>query len=191
MMVRRRPHPRLTEDDAALWRQVARTVRPLHQRVPEPEAPAESEQGEASGHAQPSKVPPSGRGKAKRRSAPPLAPVDRRLMRRVGRGREGVDATLDLHGLTQEQAFYRLYRFLERSRATGHRLVLVVTGKGRRDETGDWWEEGRRGVLREAVPAWLETPEFRDLVVGYRHAHDRRGGEGALYIQLRRRRARE
>ena len=64
--------------------------------------------------------------------------------------------------------------------------MLVVTGKGEAEPLADWWAEGSRGVLRRAVPEWLATPAFRPLVVGFERAHRHRGGEGAIYVQLRR-----
>lgn len=122
-------------------------------------------------------------------ATPPPGPIDQRLVRRIGRGRTSVEAVLDLHGLTQERAHAGLLTFLLDSQRLGRRLVLVVTGKGRADETGAWWEAGQRGILRRVVPEWLETAEFRPLVAGYRQAHARKGGPGAFYVQLRRRRA--
>jgi DNA-nicking Smr family endonuclease len=60
-------------------------------------------------------------------------------------------------------------------------MVLIITGKGGRG--------GEAGVLRRQVPLWLALPEFRDLVIGFEDAHIAHGGEGALYVRLRRREA--
>jgi DNA-nicking Smr family endonuclease len=110
-----------------------------------------------------------------------LQPLDRRMRQRVARGREQIDARIDLHGLTQSEAHAALARFVSSAAARGARLVLVITGKGGR---GD----GERGVLRRQVPHWLALPEFRDLVGGFEDAHVAHGGAGALYVRLRRRR---
>jgi len=115
---------------------------------------------------------------------PPLAPLGRRLKQRVARGREPIDASLDLHGLTQRQAHAELLRFLRRAQADGAKIVLVVTGKGGIREGREAGAE--RGVLRRQVPQWLSLPEFRLLVVGFEDAHIGHGGEGALYVRLRR-----
>lgn len=180
-MTRRRRE--LTPDDKALWRRVIADVAPLRpedgQARSEPE-PVPRPAPEAPSPAAPSFSPPI------QKATPRLAPLDRRLMRRVARGSAGVEAALDLHGLTQAQAHRRLLDFLRTSRAAGRRLVLVVTGKGLREPRGDWWEAGARGVLRRAVPEWLSTPEFREHVAGYETAHGSKGGEGALYVLLRR-----
>ena len=87
------------------------------------------------------------------------------------KGRIEPEAKLDLHGYRQEAAFRALQRFLARAQGLGHRVVLVVTGKG--------------GTLRDMLPRWLGESEFRDLVVGISAAHAKHGGEGAFYVALK------
>ena len=98
---------------------------------------------------------------------------------RVARGKEAIDGRLDLHGLTQSEAHTALLRFLRTATARDARLVLVITGKGGRGE-------GERGILKRQVPQWLSLPEFRTLIIGFEQAHVAHGGEGALYIRVRR-----
>jgi DNA-nicking Smr family endonuclease len=112
---------------------------------------------------------------------PTLSPLGRRLRQRVARGREAIEGRIDLHGLTQAQAHSALLHFLRDAGAREARLVLVITGKGARD--------GQRGVLKRQVPQWLATPEFRAFVVGFEDAHVAHGGEGALYVKIRRTRS--
>lgn len=114
---------------------------------------------------------------------PDLVPLTRRMKRGVARGKQQIDARLDLHGLTQHEAHGALLRFLKSASARDARLVLVITGKGRR---GDSDGERERGVLRRQVPQWLGLPEFRHFVVGFEDAHVAHGGEGALYVRVRR-----
>jgi DNA-nicking Smr family endonuclease len=116
--------------------------------------------------------------------APPLAPFERRLRQRVARGRAPIDARIDLHGLTQVEAHAALLRFLRRAQADGARIALIVTGKG----AGGAEHDGSvaRGVLKRQVPLWLSLPEFRPLIVGFEDAHVSHGGQGALYVRLRR-----
>ena len=102
---------------------------------------------------------------------------------RVARGKEGIDGRLDLHGLTQEEAHAELLRFLRNASVRDVRLVLVITGKGAR-------KDGERGILKRQVPHWLGLPEFRAFVVGFEDAHIAHGGEGALYVRVRRTRRR-
>lgn len=92
-----------------------------------------------------------------------------------------IDARIDLHGMTQTRAHRALSDFLRRAHADGLTFVLVITGKGRSGES-----ESERGVLRRQVPQWLSLPEFRTLVVGFEEAHIGHGGEGALYVRIRR-----
>ncbi len=108
------------------------------------------------------------------------------MKQRVARGREPIDARIDLHGMTQSRAHAVLFDFLRRAQADGARIVLVVTGKGAKRGQGDGGAE--RGVLKRQVPHWLSLPEFRPLIVGFDDAHIGHGGEGALYVRLRRQR---
>ena len=110
---------------------------------------------------------------------PPLAPLGRRERAQLSRGRKEIDARLDLHGMTQTRAHRELFGFLQRAHSHGLTFVLVITGKGR-------VADPERGVLRRQVPQWLSLPEFRALVVGFEEAHIGHGGEGALYVRIRR-----
>ena len=116
----------------------------------------------------------------KPRSRPPLAPLGRRERSQLSRGRKEIDARLDLHGMTQTRAHGALSGFLQRAHSDGLTFVLVITGKGKMGA------ESERGVLRRQVPQWLGLPEFRSLVVGFEEAHIGHGGEGALYVRIRR-----
>ncbi|MBB4658237.1 DNA-nicking Smr family endonuclease [Parvularcula dongshanensis] len=127
---------------------------------------------------------------------PALAPVpapaarlgagDPKEARRVARGRREIDASLDLHGLTQDQAYVRLLRFVEVGAATGARTLLVVTGKGR-GEARVPFAEAPRGILRERFLDWVETEPLRSRIASVRGAHQRHGGRGAFYVFLKRR----
>ncbi len=104
--------------------------------------------------------------------------TDRRTAERVRRGRLAIDMRLDLHGLTLDLAHRRLLGFLSAAQASGARCVLVITGKGTR-------ADGGIGRLRSAVPRWLNEQAFRPMVLSVTHARPKDGGEGALYILLR------
>lgn len=107
--------------------------------------------------------------------------IDRRTAERLESGRMKPQARLDLHGLNRAQARERLEDFIRRAYDADLRLLLVITGKGRQD--GD-----RLGILRESVPAWLEEPPLRAIVLRSSPAKPRHGGGGALYVLLRRKR---
>ena len=111
---------------------------------------------------------------------PPLdafAGIDRATAERLKRGQRTIEARLDLHGMTQAEAHRVLAGFVSGSRAAGRRCVLVITGHGRM--TG--------GVLRHAVPRWLNEPDLRRHLLAIAPARPQHGGSGALYLLLRRR----
>jgi DNA-nicking Smr family endonuclease len=98
-----------------------------------------------------------------------------------------VEARLDLHGMKQREAHSALRRFLKSAQGKGYRHVLVITGKGAVTDTRrSFYEEDERGVLRQAVPHWLAAPDLAPVVVSFAPAPRRLGGEGALYVRLRR-----
>jgi DNA-nicking Smr family endonuclease len=174
----------LSEEERALWDTVAKEIKPLRKKPrsgkTEP-ASAETETT-AAGKAE---TPPKSLARAKmppatRPTTPPLAPLGRREHAQLSRGRKEIDARLDLHGMTQTRAHRELFGFLQRAHRDGLTFVLVITGKGRAGA------DPERGVLRRQVPQWLGLPEFRSLVVGFEEAHIGHGGEGALYVRIRR-----
>lgn len=166
-----------TAEDRALWDAVAKSVKPLKRRT-EAAATPDSPPTEKK----PTDTPATP-VTTKRTSAPRLAPLDRRLKARIGKGTVAIDARVDLHGLTQASAHLRLRRFLADSQAADAKLVLVITGKGRPGDAQAPGEE--RGVLRRLVPIWLASAELRSFVVGYEVAGRSHGGEGALYVRIR------
>jgi DNA-nicking Smr family endonuclease len=179
-MSRRR---QVSEEERALWRSVTRSVSPLrrHRREATPAAdPAESKQQKPRPHAPTPPQPVAlARKPAPKPKEPALAPLDRRAKQKLARGTQAIDAKLDLHGRTQDEAHAALLRFLHRAQASGAKTVLVITGKG-------GGRDGGRGVLKRQVPMWLALPEFRALVIGFGDAAIGHGGEGALYVRVRR-----
>lgn len=165
----------LNDGERILWREITRGIAPL--RASDPEAPAER-----APKAAPETVPPPPRATPlrpppKTKTPPAPALLGRRAKQRVARGRDTIDGRLDLHGLTQAEAHDALLGFLHAAQRRDASLVMVITGKGR---------GGEGGVLRRQVPLWLALPDFRPMVVGFEEAHRRHGGEGALYLRLRR-----
>jgi DNA-nicking Smr family endonuclease len=183
------PPPRrkrgLSEEERALWESVAKQVKPLRKRHRAAKPPAAPPEAEVSVALKPVASPkPPALPKIitpPRQEPPPLAPIGRRERSHLSRGRKEIDARLDLHGMTQSRAHHRLFTFLQRAHSDGLTFVLVITGKGKVGGA-----ESERGVLRRQVPLWLSLPEFRSLVVGFEEAHIGHGGEGALYVRVRR-----
>jgi DNA-nicking Smr family endonuclease len=108
---------------------------------------------------------------------------------RLKKGLLEPQARIDLHGMTQEAAHRTLFAFLATAHARGHRLVLVVTGKGnpRKDESASWMMSPH-GVLKQMVPRWLNEAGLAALIASTKPAHVRHGGDGALYVYLRKNR---
>ncbi|HET7333612.1 MAG TPA: Smr/MutS family protein [Rhizomicrobium sp.] len=143
-------------------------------------------------------APPKAKKPAVYKATPPPLPsrsahtggIDGRTAERMRRGILEPEARLDLHGMTEAAAHTALNAFLRNASARGHRLVIVVTGKGRnaQDPYAPFDLElnmRKRGVLKTIVPRWLKEPELAGLVVDVRTAHRRHGGAGALYVYLR------
>ena len=165
-----------------LWAKVAATVHPAAgraiPRLPVVTAPAPT----------PAAVAPKTKPASALQAAPKPTPsrqviastgpqsIEPGRLRRLTRARDEMGPRLDLHGLTQDEARARLVGFLGRAYAEGWRAVMVITGKGSR---GD-------GVLRRYTPVWLAAPDLAHIVAGVGEAHRRHGGEGALYVALKR-----
>ena len=111
--------------------------------------------------------------------------MDEKTYRRMKRGRLKPEGKLDLHGMRVDAAHGALSRFILSAQASGKRLVLLITGKGKdRDEPGPI--PVPRGVLRHQVPQWLQLPPLAQAVLQVTPAHISHGGEGAYYVYLRR-----
>ncbi len=161
-------------EERSLWHEAMRGVRRFV--AAKPEEAIETSLGPVA--AKPS-------GPVSKTRSPPLAPVRsvalprfldtetcRRLKHRTGK----IEARLDLHGLTETAAHAALAGFIEDCAAANRHVVLIITGKGRLG----------RGILRRNLPLWLEAPGLRPHVAAIQPAFDHDGGDGALYVQMRR-----
>jgi DNA-nicking Smr family endonuclease len=179
----------LSEEERVLWEIVAKQTKPLRKKsraiklqadasvmIP----PAAPKPVAASRPPASAKTPRAAKLDAPK-AAPSLAPIGRRERSQLSRGKKEIDARLDLHGMTQMHAHHALFGFLQRAHGNGLTFVLVITGKGR-----TMGPQSERGILRRQVPQWLNLPEFRSLVIGFEEAHIGHGGEGALYVRIRR-----
>ena len=113
--------------------------------------------------------------------------IDRRTAEKFKRGEFLIEQTLDLHGLTEKEAFAAVDDFIRNAYMQKRRCVLIVTGKGINREDDAWYE--KKGILKECVPGWLSNPELRPLILGISYAKPEDGGSGALYVLLRRNRS--
>ena len=192
----------LSAEDRALWDKVAQSVKPLDRPMPGPRpTPPEPQPalylptpplardrlpafrlGEKAGH---KPHPPQPEHDLSARIAHAPVRMDHGAYRKLMRGKMKPDARIDLHGMTVAQAHPALIRFIFSAHENGHRLVLVITGKGKDNDSDDPIPI-RRGVLRHQVPGWLHAPPLGALVMDIREAHQRHGGGGAYYVYLRR-----
>jgi DNA-nicking Smr family endonuclease len=203
------------DDGERLWKKIAEGVKPLkeakHKRhaAPSPGAPERAKRAAAEGigpseekplSISPARRPPAPKGGAKE-GPPPLVPgqlagLDRRSGEKLRKGQMPVEAKLDLHGMTQEGAHASVARFIEAQHAAGARCVLIVTGKGGRANDpfqpkavpGRFTFTTGRGVLKEALPRWLNEPRLRPHIVAVQPASRAHGGDGAVYVLLKRKR---
>jgi len=165
----------ITEEEAALWRQTTRSITPrIGRRVDQPASESPGGKGEEREPTKTSPVPAIRPFVSQRRPGA----IEASLRRRLARGKIQPDDILDLHGLTQREAYFALEQFLHRNQGERSRVVLVITGKG--SPTGE-------GVLRRNVPHWLNSPKLRDFIVGFEEALPLHGGAGSLYVRIRKR----
>jgi len=193
-----RPPRKLSAQEREIWRKVAETVTPLvrpkgRPATVEPEPPAPVPPMPASA----ATGRPAVKSEPATRTAPIVRPapgrgtedkvgLDASWERRIAKGVLEPDFSLDLHGATLDQAYVRLMHGLAQARAMGARVVLVVTGKPRPSEAADRGE--RRGAIRAKLIDWLGASEHASGIAAIRGAHRRHGGQGALYVVLKRRR---
>lgn len=172
------------DNDKALWQKVSQGVKPL--RKPAPPAAAPKPVPAARARSVPRATGPSAKPlpprpiKARDLGHGERVDLDRRSAERLSRGQLPIESRLDLHGLSQAAAAERLAGFLARAQGENKRCVLVITGKGGSRQGS--------GVLREQVPRWLNQQPNRARVLAFDYARPRHGGEGALYVLLKRRR---
>lgn len=175
----------LTPEEKNLWRDATADISPFHaQDVPVRD---EADFSMPPRHIPDQKIVP----------ALPLSPfhsvpsrdMDRRTRDKVMKGKMPVDARLDLHGLTQDQAKKALDGFIRASYAAGRRCLLIITGKGQgADHAERHWDAGDpapRGVLKQRVPEWLNGPDYAAIILNISPAQPKDGGTGALYVYLR------
>jgi len=192
----KRRHKTLSEEDQKLWDLVKQSAEPLHAVSYTPSVPlTPPKRLEVK---TPRAIRPfsmKGRPESRLRfdlAADPMQPLsrapqalDKRTHDRLRKGKKSPEARIDLHGMTAAQAHGALRGFILSSHARGLRLVLVITGKGNttRDEIGIM--PTRNGVLRHALPQWLDAPDMHPMILQISAAHLRHGGGGAYYVYLK------
>ncbi|WP_259781839.1 Smr/MutS family protein [Aestuariispira ectoiniformans] len=180
------------DEDRSLWDTVKRSIKPLekrdrvyspfttHPELPETEtavqAPAQRKRVALPKGYHPTTPPKTGKSQKTQALSHGESPgVDKRTANRLRKGRMQIDGKLDLHGMTQAEAHRVLIGFIENAYAMQKRCVIIVTGKG-------------RGILKDNVPRWLNEGALRSRILSFSYAQQRDGGEGALYVLIKRQR---
>ena len=159
----------LKPEEKQIWSMVAATVHPLPGRgAPKPARPQTLDAA--------ARIEPKRADAAAKRLREAVEEIEPNRRHRIAREREEIGGRVDLHGMTQDRARATLERFLDQAWNEGWRAALVITGKG---VQGD-------GVLRRRAPDWLGAPHLAHIVAGISEAHRRHGGEGAIYVALKR-----
>jgi len=186
-------YPRgLSNDEQAAWERLAQSVTPLAGRT-RPAAPktVETPAKAPVTKKRPSPVQPprpnaAPVAKSPAGIAPGSANLDSHWERRFKGGRVEPDLTLDLHGHTLDSAYLRITAGLDQARAMGARVVLVIAGRERPVDPAD--RQHKRGAIRAKLLDWLAASHHADHITAIRRAHRSHGGEGALYLVLKRQR---
>lgn len=185
----------LSPEESALWQRVIASVKPLmppRSRAAGATIPAMAVAQDETVAPPPAKrprgripdpQPPRVTGEV--RADPPAATLDGGWDRRLSRGLVSPESSIDLHGHTLASAYDRLDHGLEQAIRRGDRVLLLITGKPPRPESE---RPHARGAIRAAVGDWLAASRHADRIAAVRGAHPRHGGNGALYIVLRRQR---
>lgn len=187
---------RLAPEEAALWQKVIASVTPLPDKRKAAEAMrAALDAGQAAPPPSPPPMPPGEMPKRPKVMAPvvPAAPAPRSAQsantldgswdKQIARGLVSPESSIDLHGHSLASAYDRLDWGLEHAILRGDRVLLLVTGKPPRPEAE---RPHARGAIRAAVGDWLASSRHSSRIAAVRNAHPRHGGNGALYIVLRR-----
>ena len=182
----------LSAEDRRLWARVKGSVKPQRRSKapfeagrPPPLADVQHPSGKPRRTARPAPAPAPTQIPVDPvpKPMPPLRPrgqaeaLEPRRQRRLARERDSIDARLDLHGYGRFEAQDVLTAFLLRSQARGDRAVLIITGQGRR---------GGSGIIRASMHEWLAAPALRAIISGFAPAARKHGGDGAMYVTLRR-----
>ena len=175
----------LSEEESEAWEKLAATVTPMHPAITRPRSeaakppPPKQPKLRKREHVKPVPAP------ARVQSKPsPSGNLDSHWDRRLKSGALQPDLTLDLHGYNLDAAYDRLMGGVAQARALGMRTILLVTGKSRPVAAAD--RGASRGVIRAKVLDWLAASSHHTSIAAVRRAHQRHGGDGALYIVLKR-----
>ncbi len=177
------------EDEGKLWQRVTQDVKPLKKKraAPKPTAkktPKREKSAPPSGPIERIAIKPGLRAVDTVSKETPQ--LDKRTDAKLRKGQMAIDATLDLHGMTQARAHETFNHFIVSAQKSGKRCVLVITGKGNSKRGSEDWLNSKPGILKQKLPQWLDMPPLNRLVLRHYPAQAEHGGGGAFYIYLKR-----
>lgn len=187
-------------EDRALWEHVTQSVTPLNNKraaatkkrsddsPPVPPTPAATPRKTRAAKPAATATPQRstrdiGTASNKAATATPTKPsrthagFDRATETKLRKGQLDIEGRIDLHGMTQDEAYRALTRFVTRAYAQYKRTLLVITGKGRVSQGG--------GILRRLLPLWVGEHDLKHCVLAVTPAASKDGGDGAFYLRLR------
>lgn len=189
-----KPPRGLSDEERAAWARLAQSITPMTgRRVPEV---VENNEGKIALPPKAPVKPAPSRSAPLPRPAPYVSPppppvgrafnsqLDGHWNRKLKSGQIAPDYTLDLHGHTLDGAYVRIISGIDQARSMGARVVLIIAGRERPVDPAD--RQHKRGAIRAKLLDWLAASHHADAIAAVRRAHIRHGGEGALYLVLKR-----
>jgi len=101
--------------------------------------------------------------------------VQNGVFKKLRRGRYEIEASVDLHNMTVEQARVEVFDFIKQCLAYEVRTVLITHGKGDRNTENP-------GIIKSCTALWLRQI---DEVIAFHSAEPRHGGVGSVYVMLK------
>ena len=184
IMIKMTDDNRLDDEDLELWYYVSQSVDPLPGKdIVKPPKKKQIENTPKQNLTIDDIEKLAGQSQNPQKSAPQydyikhgtMSGVDKSTAKKLTGGKFHIEARLDLHGKTQDQALHALRGFINNSYSSGKRNILVITGKGNKND----------GILKNQVPRWLNDSGVRERIIMFSYAKPKHGGDGALYILLR------
>lgn len=183
------------QEDVELWKQATSDVKPLPGKEEGVSGADKDATGKKTGREYDKSsvrvsYPSQASDPKTKKTKEPGVGIDKRTDEKLRRGKMEIDGRLDLHGFNQDEARIALINFITGAYESGKRCLLVITGKGngKQHDNEEEWFMSQKGVLKQKVPEWLAEDVLRPLIVQTHPAQRHHGGDGALYILLRRKR---
>jgi len=181
----KKPRDALSQEDKKLWQKVTENITRMNSnQAAAPLVRKSFYVDRAFSPASFQRVIPAPAGQ--REEAPyTLKDADHNWQQRLRRGKVAPEGRIDLHGMSQDRAYDALLRYIETAHKRGKRIILVITGKGgKKSDHADY--DRARGILQSNVPRWLSQAPLAARIVSYMSANGADGGDGALYVVLKR-----